>query len=135
MSSTKLVTENTKLKYLTNAELREGICHMAGVTPEKEFNTQKRNTSRRYSNREKVGIIMHLLQEYEYEVTPLNGFVEEAIEEKLQRCTVATLIKILDKLAILELDKRDNNVSKLESLNRRELKALYRYLEEYNNGR
>ncbi len=130
-SATQITEEETDLKFLTNAEMRDEICAMANTEVEKKFQKNSRSQSRRFTNKERVGIIMHLLSEYD--LGPLSDFTEQAVQEKLQRSNGKTLNKVLDDLAMLELEKHGNHQNGAKRLNRDQLKSLYRYLEEYNN--
>ena len=136
MSSTAQISDaNIDLKFLNNADLRREICHMAQVTPEKDFYRNERNHARKFYSSERVGIIMYLLDDYDLGPDVLGSFTEEAIEEKLERCNGKTQNQIIDKLCDLEMHMhgQSNHIDCAARFKREELKALYRFLEEYNN--
>jgi aminopeptidase N len=133
MSTTTQVSEEDQLKYLTNAEIREEICHMANVDIEKKFQKNERSQSRRFTNGERIEIILHLLSGYDLGPANIYDFAQQAVEEKLERANGKTLNKILDNITTLELDQYANHQNGAKRLSREELKTLYRHLEEYNN--
>lgn len=127
MSKSQQVTEEqTELKFLTNDELREEICYMAEVTPEKPFDRPSKSSSRKFKSVERVGIVMYVLSE---EDVPLGEFGRDAIEAKIHRSNTQTQNKLIAKVC----DLGEGNMKNSSRLRRTELKALYRFLEEFNN--
>lgn len=127
MSKAKQVTEeNTELKFLTNAELREEICYMAEVTPKKPFDRPNKSSARKLRSLERTGIIMHVISDMDF---ALGEFGQQAIEEKIQRSNTKTQNKLIGRVC----DLGDSDMKNSSRLQRTELKALYRFLEEFNN--
>jgi len=126
--------EGDQLRYLTNAELREEILHMAGIDFSSSFYCEERNASKEFNKAQRIGIVMHLVGSYMDDSNPMGEFCEQAIEYRLERRNIVQLNQRIGELTGIDvsIDEDILETNPTTRLNRDQLKQLYRFLEEMN---
>lgn len=118
------------LKMMRTVELKEDVSAMADIDLEKPIRT-KDGTSRIYRKGEREQLAKYLIGTIEMDNEYLNWFVNEAIDQKLERVSGADLNRIIDSIADLGMDNYNRtDRGNAARLKKEHLKKLYRYLEK-----